>query len=136
VHGNQTFNVPDSYRRYLSNVFREAFDLFANPVVLEFRTDANPFDRRRALRKTTSKPDVVDRSTTKGKTGGKAGGKARSRAKPLAATKPKSKPKSRPEARVAGKLPKPGSSRSGKDNRRGPKVRAAAGKSSGKQRRR
>jgi GTP-binding protein len=46
IHGNQTQNTPDAYRRYLANVFREAFDLYACPVVLELRTDANPFGNR------------------------------------------------------------------------------------------
>jgi GTP-binding protein len=45
IHGNQTVHVPDSYRRYLANTFREAFDLFATPVAVEFRGDANPYDR-------------------------------------------------------------------------------------------
>jgi GTPase len=45
VHGNQTAAVPEAYRRYLGNVFRKAFDLFATPVVVEFRTDVNPFAR-------------------------------------------------------------------------------------------
>jgi GTP-binding protein len=47
IHGNQTVAVPDSYRRYLANVFREAFHLHATPVAVEFRTDTNPFDRTR-----------------------------------------------------------------------------------------
>ena len=42
IHGNQTKHVPDAYRRYLANVFRETFDLFASPVAVEFRTDSNP----------------------------------------------------------------------------------------------
>jgi len=46
IHGNQTDSTPDAYRRYLSNVFREAFDLYACPVVLELRSEANPFGRR------------------------------------------------------------------------------------------
>jgi GTP-binding protein len=130
VHGNQTFAVPDAYRRYLSNVFRNAFDLFANPVVLEFRTDDNPFDKRRDMRKTTSRPDAVDRKTTKGKTGGKASVKARGKtagAKTAGAAAPK--------ARSTGKAPRPGSSRSGKDTTRGPRVRAASGRSTAKPRR-
>ncbi len=45
IHGNQTKHVPDAYRRYLANVFRETFDLFASPVAVEFRTDSNPYDR-------------------------------------------------------------------------------------------
>jgi GTP-binding protein len=48
IHGNQTTSVPESYRRYLANVFREAFELFATPVAVEFRTDANPYDRLKA----------------------------------------------------------------------------------------
>jgi GTP-binding protein len=46
VHGSQASAVPDAYRRYLANVFREQFDLFATPVAVEFRSDANPYDRR------------------------------------------------------------------------------------------
>lgn len=45
VHGNQTASVPEAYTRYLANVYRKAFDLFATPVAIEFRTDANPYDR-------------------------------------------------------------------------------------------
>jgi GTP-binding protein len=48
IHGGQTNAVPDSYRRYLANVFREAFELFATPVAVDFRTDANPYDRLKA----------------------------------------------------------------------------------------
>ncbi len=48
IHGNQTVSVPESYRRYLANVYREAFDLYATPVAVDFRTDANPYDRLRA----------------------------------------------------------------------------------------
>ena len=45
VHGNQTDAVPEAYSRYLANVFRKKFDLFATPVAMEFRTDVNPYDR-------------------------------------------------------------------------------------------
>jgi GTPase len=48
IHGNQTVAVPESYRRYLANVYREAFKLYATPVAIEFRTDANPYDRVKA----------------------------------------------------------------------------------------
>ncbi|HUN27218.1 MAG TPA: ribosome biogenesis GTPase Der [Steroidobacteraceae bacterium] len=51
VHGNQTASVPGSYRRYLSNVFRNAFDLYATPVVIEFRSDANPYAARARARR-------------------------------------------------------------------------------------
>ncbi len=45
IHGNQTASVPGAYTRYLTNVFRKTFDLFATPVVVEYRTDQNPYDR-------------------------------------------------------------------------------------------
>jgi GTPase len=48
IHGNQTEAVPDSYRRYLANVYREAFDLYATPVAVDFRSERNPYDRLRA----------------------------------------------------------------------------------------
>ena len=32
IHGNQTASCPMPTRRYLANVFRETFDLFATPV--------------------------------------------------------------------------------------------------------
>ena len=51
IHGNQTASVPEAYTRYLANLFRKTYDLFATPVVVEYRTDANPYDQeRRAAR--------------------------------------------------------------------------------------
>jgi GTP-binding protein len=47
VHGNQTAHVPDAYTRYLANVFRRDFDLYATPVSVEYRTEGNPYDKRR-----------------------------------------------------------------------------------------
>src|SRR2546421_7639227 len=37
IHGNQTASVPEAYTRYLANVFRKTYDLFATPVFIEFR---------------------------------------------------------------------------------------------------
>jgi GTP-binding protein len=51
IHGNQTVHVPDAYTRYLANVFRREFDLFASPVSVEYRTDANPYERRTAAKR-------------------------------------------------------------------------------------
>ena len=47
VHGNQVAHVPEAYRRYLVNTFREAFRLQGTPVRVEFRGDTNPFAGRR-----------------------------------------------------------------------------------------
>jgi GTP-binding protein len=49
IHGNQTASVPDAYTRYLANVFRKTYDLFATPVFIEYRTDANPYERERRV---------------------------------------------------------------------------------------
>ena len=56
IHGNQTNQVPESYTRYLANVFRKEFDLFASPVAIEYRTDKNPYARpgQRPIRATRS----------------------------------------------------------------------------------
>jgi GTP-binding protein len=37
--------VPEAYTRYLANVFRKTYDLFATPVFIEYRTEANPYQR-------------------------------------------------------------------------------------------
>jgi GTP-binding protein len=47
VHGNQTLQLPDAYRRYLVNRFREAFHLTGTPIRLELRTGRNPYAGRR-----------------------------------------------------------------------------------------
>lgn len=47
IHGNQAEAVPDAYRRYLANTFREAFELWGTPVRVEFRSGRNPFAGRR-----------------------------------------------------------------------------------------
>src|SRR6202034_2140339 len=50
IHGNQTTAVPEAYTRYLANVFRKAYDLFATPVFIEYRTDANPYAREQRVK--------------------------------------------------------------------------------------
>jgi GTP-binding protein len=67
VHGNQTALVPDAYSRYLANVFRKKFDLFATPVAMEYRTDSNPYDRNRGEKRHPGTPG--DKPTRRGKAG-------------------------------------------------------------------
>ncbi len=38
--------LPDSYRRYLVNALREAFDLPGTPIRLMLRQGKNPYDSR------------------------------------------------------------------------------------------
>ena len=47
VHGNQLKALPDSYKRYLENGFREALDLIGNPVFIDFKESENPYAGRR-----------------------------------------------------------------------------------------
>jgi GTP-binding protein len=47
VHGNQAQRLPDHYKRYLENSFREALKLKGTPVRVELRTGDNPFGGRR-----------------------------------------------------------------------------------------
>jgi GTP-binding protein len=106
VHGNQTSLVPDAYSRYLANVFRKKFDLFATPVAMEYRTDSNPYYKDAGDRPHPGTPG--DKPTRRGKEGrgngtrtSPAGKPARFRVKKKtnpAAAKRKSKPKPRPSA--------------------------------------
>jgi GTP-binding protein len=47
IHGNQTEEVPETYRRFLTHRFRQALDLAGTPLRIEFRTGENPFKGRR-----------------------------------------------------------------------------------------
>ena len=47
IHGNQTDNVPESYRRYLENTFRNTLRLEGTPVRVDFKTGDNPYEGRR-----------------------------------------------------------------------------------------
>lgn len=43
IHGNQVHGLPESYQRYLINVFRQRFELVGTPIKLEFRQGENPY---------------------------------------------------------------------------------------------
>ena len=47
IHGNQIDAIPESYRRYLSNTYRNVLKLRYTPVEIEFRSGENPFAGRR-----------------------------------------------------------------------------------------
>ncbi len=47
IHGNQTDEVPEAYRRYLVNRFRRELDLLGTPLRLELKSGTNPFEGRR-----------------------------------------------------------------------------------------
>ncbi|MGV6853338.1 MAG: ribosome biogenesis GTPase Der [bacterium] len=47
IHGSRTKTLPESYRRFLANHFRNELKLTAMPLVLEFRDSANPFEGKK-----------------------------------------------------------------------------------------
>jgi GTP-binding protein len=49
IHGNQTDAMPDSYRRYLSNLFRRELGLEGTPLRIELRQSDNPFKGKRNI---------------------------------------------------------------------------------------
>ena len=50
IHGNALDRVPETYKRYLENYFRNAFKLAGTPLRIEFRTGRNPYVKSRAAR--------------------------------------------------------------------------------------
>jgi len=47
IHGNQTERVPESYQRYLANVYRKVLKIEGTPVRIEFKSGKNPFAGRK-----------------------------------------------------------------------------------------
>lgn len=48
VHGSMLDHVPQTYRRYLENTFRDVFELKGTPLRVEFRTGHNPYAGKKA----------------------------------------------------------------------------------------
>ncbi len=49
IHGNQTDALPQSYKRYLCNFYREQLGLFGTPIRIEFRSSVNPFQGQKNI---------------------------------------------------------------------------------------
>ena len=47
IHGNQTKDVPEAYRRYLENIYRKVLSITGSPVKIEFKSGENPFAARK-----------------------------------------------------------------------------------------
>jgi GTP-binding protein len=47
IHGSGLDQVPQTYQRYLENMFRETFKLEGTPLRVEFRTGRNPYAGKR-----------------------------------------------------------------------------------------
>ncbi|WOG25846.1 ribosome biogenesis GTPase Der [Endozoicomonas sp. 8E] len=51
IHGNQTEEVPASYKRYLENTFRKVLKIMGTPIRIEFRSSENPYAERKVVHK-------------------------------------------------------------------------------------
>ena len=50
IHGNQTKEMPEAYRRYLENIYRRVLNISGSPIKIEFKSGDNPFaDRKNKL---------------------------------------------------------------------------------------
>lgn len=47
IHGNQVGSLPESYRRYLANVYQERLNLKGTPVKIELKSGENPFRNKK-----------------------------------------------------------------------------------------
>jgi len=65
IHGNQTENVPASYRRYLFNAFLKRLNLHGTPIRIEFKTGDNPFKDRKNKNNLTRRQQVKRRRMMK-----------------------------------------------------------------------
>ncbi|UDG81954.1 ribosome biogenesis GTPase Der [Candidatus Vallotia cooleyia] len=46
IHGNALNAITDTYKRYLENRFRQAFNLIGTPLRIEFRSSRNPYTHK------------------------------------------------------------------------------------------
>jgi GTP-binding protein len=65
IHGNQTENVPDSYRRYLYNAFLKRLNLHGTPIRIEFRTGENPYKDKKNKKNLTKRQQAKRRRMMK-----------------------------------------------------------------------
>lgn len=47
IHGNQVKDLPDSYKRYLTNYYRKSLGVMGTPIKIEFREGANPYEGKK-----------------------------------------------------------------------------------------
>ncbi len=67
VHGTAIAHISDSYRRYLENTFRTAFELKGTPLKVEFRQGHNPFADRKPKPLTESEEKRLRRQRRRGR---------------------------------------------------------------------
>lgn len=69
VHGNALNRISDSYKRYLIQIFRKAFDLQGTPLRIQFHLSENPYDKeisKGVLRRIRLSPRIAKKEERKG----------------------------------------------------------------------
>ncbi|WP_395374924.1 ribosome biogenesis GTPase Der [Marinicella sp. W31] len=67
IHGNRTSKLPDSYKKYLENRFRESFKLIGVPLILQFIDGKNPFESRAGASKKPANKSKKERQGISGR---------------------------------------------------------------------
>lgn len=47
IHGNQVKELPDSYKRFLTNYYRKSLNIMGTPIKIEFREGSNPYEGKK-----------------------------------------------------------------------------------------
>jgi GTP-binding protein len=47
IHGNQVKELPESYKRFLTNYYRRSLSIMGTPIRIEFREGSNPFEGKK-----------------------------------------------------------------------------------------
>ena len=67
VHGTSVASIPESYKRYLENTFRKAFELVGTPFRVQFKQGDNPFAGRKPGPKTEREEKQAHRQRRRGR---------------------------------------------------------------------
>ncbi len=67
IHGNRISHIPGAYRRYLTNIYRDAFKLIGTPLRIEFKGGENPYQPSRPHRPQQHRPVKPGRSRSRGR---------------------------------------------------------------------
>lgn len=89
IHGNQTDQVPLSYKKYLANTFRKTLDLRGTPVRIEFKTSKNPYAERAKVNLKPAAHEKKVRAKASNRVKTKAALKARSASGSKTSSRPK-----------------------------------------------
>ena len=68
IHGNALNRISDSYKRYLIQTFRKAFDLQGTPLRVQFNSSENPYDKeisKEVLRRVKLSPRIAKKEEKK-----------------------------------------------------------------------